>query len=116
MRTKSEENWTVGTQCLDTGSLNAAASRLYYAVFQAVLGFAVAKQGYVYKVGAHRDMAHLVRSQGKGREHYGDAFEDLMELRIKADYLPVTPSEGEIMSLLADASAIRRFYLNKAEN
>ena len=116
MRAKSEENWKVGTQCLDTGSLNAAASRLYYAVFQAVLGFAATKQGYVHKAGAHRDMVRVVRSHGKGRERYGDAFEDLMELRIKADYLPVTPDDGEIRTLLTDADAIRRFYLNKAEN
>lgn len=117
MRAKSEENWRVGTQCLDAGSVNAAANRLYYAVFQAVLGFASAKQGYVYKgYGAHKDMARVVRSQGKGRYHYADAFESLMGLRITADYEPDPPALDEIRSLLTDSKAIREYYLRRTEN
>ena len=117
MQAKSKENWTVGTQCLGTGALNAAASRLYYAVFQAVLGFATAKQGHVYKGhGEHKAMRDIVRRTGKGRERYGDVFEDLMGLRITADYAREEPDETELRELVNDADAIRRYYLGKAEN
>ena len=69
----------VGTRCLSDGSLNAAASRLYYAVFQAVLGFAKAKRGYVYSgSGAHAEMLRIVRNRdhgGKGT-YFGEVYPD----------------------------------------
>ena len=117
MQAKSEENWMVGNRCLAEGSVNAAANRLYYSVFQAVLVFATAKQGYVYKgYGAHADMAFIVRSQGKARQYYGEVFEGLMTLRITADYEPDPPRGNEIKALLKDSEAIRQYYLNKANN
>jgi len=102
---------------LAEGSVNAVANRLYYSVFQAVLVFATAKQGYVYKgYGAHAAMALIVRSQCKARQHYGEVFEDLMTLRLTADYEPDPPNGEEIKMLLADSEAIRKYYLNKANN
>lgn len=115
MQAKSEENWMVGNRCLAEGSFNAAANRLYYSVFQAVLMFAVAKRGYVYEgSGVHSAMTHIVQSQGQARLHYGAVFRDLLTLRYTADYDSDSPSGDEIKTLLADSEAIRKYYLKKA--
>ena len=118
MRNKSDENWQVGNQCLADGSLNAGANRLYYAVFQAVLDFAVAKQGYRNegRGGVHAAMARVVRSQGKASEHYHGVFRSLMVLRETADYERETPDRAEIEALVEDSNTIRTWYLGKAEN
>ena len=36
LRHKSDENWRAAETCFENGMVNAAASRLYYSVFQAV--------------------------------------------------------------------------------
>lgn len=117
MRGKSDENWTVGQQCLEGGSVNAAANRLYYAVFQAVLGFAVSKKGYVYKGhGGHFDMAQVVLGQGKYSKRSYYLFKELMGLRETADYEPETPNGKAIASALNDYDQIRQYFLKMTEN
>jgi len=116
MRAKSDENWRVGNQCLAAGDLNAAASRLYYAVFEAVLYYAKVKKGYVRRPGVsvHSLMGQYVRSVGKGRVLYSRVFAMMMGLRETADYEPETPEE--VQSLLHHLDEIRQYFLGLAEN
>jgi len=117
MQDKSEENWAVGQQCLMDSRLNAAANRLYYAVFQAVFEFATKKRNYVSPGhSAHSSMLNIVRNYGKGRTKYGEVFNDLMGLRETADYDRETPDKNDIENLLQDANAIRMYYLQQARN
>jgi len=109
MEQKSEENWVVGNYCLAHGQLNAAANRLYYAVFQAVLGYAIAKKDYKYEgQGAHAAMSRMMR-------RYRDQFNELMDLRITADYEKEPPDETELRDLLEVANRIRLYHLNEAK-
>lgn len=118
MRDKSDENWRVGNACLVNGDLNAAANRLYYAVYQAVRGYALAKEKDYRPsdTGDHRKMEKIIRRYGKSPELSGDTFQDLMELRGKADYGRETPDASELHDLLPEAGKIRDYYLKRAEN
>lgn len=114
MQNKSEENWAVGNKCLADGKLNAAASRLYYSVFQSVCTWAKIKMHWSYRgSGAHGDMLGYMKRTNR---HFAEAYEDLLDLRTKADYDPETPSSAEITALLSDAANIRTHYLEKAKN
>jgi uncharacterized protein (UPF0332 family) len=117
MKDKSNENWIAGQKCLDDGNVNAAASRYYYGVLQAVLGWARAKKGYdrTQKGGVHSKMAEFVRSEGKGRDFYGRKFAELQSLRETADYQPEPADETDLRSLLPDCEKMREYYLKKAE-
>ena len=117
MRGKSDENWRVGQRCLAEGDVNAAASRLYYAVFQAVLWYATCKKGYVRSKSesAHREMAQHVWDTGKGRAQYGRSFTKMMALRVTADYDPESASLVEMKALLADCHATRQHFLGLVE-
>jgi len=116
MRHKSDENWDVGTRCLQSGQTNAAASRLYYAVCQAVYEFANKKEGYTYQgYGFHTRMASTVRNHGKQSRYYWERFGDLMDLRTKADYDRDSPTDEEVSDILTDANAIRTFFFKEAE-
>jgi len=117
MRNKSDENWRVVSLCLQNGTLNAAANRLYYAVFQAVLGYAKAKQGYIYdpNVSAHSKMWQYVAAD-KGGYSYRRVFTKLMVLRKTADYEPETPTEKNIKSLMGDSGSMRQYFLKLAES
>ena len=116
MRNKSEENWSVGQRCLQQGDFNAAANRLYYSVFQAVLYFAKKKLMYVPNRSegrAHARMAHVAASRGS--EIYGRAFKRLMGLRETADYEAETPAGGMILKISQESDAVRNFFLNEAD-
>ncbi|MCX6996610.1 MAG: HEPN domain-containing protein [Kiritimatiellaeota bacterium] len=115
MRDKSDENWRVGQRCLQDGDLNAAASRLYYGVFQAVLAWARAKKRYVKTSDAHRDMYKFVCAEGEGRILYGRKFQEMRGLRETADYHPDTPDADELKELLPFCVTMRTTYLRKAE-
>jgi len=118
MRDKSEENWRVGTQCLDDGDLNVAASRIYYATFQAVLAWASAKKEYIYnpRESAHSKMYRYVRSEGKARALYGRVLADMQGLRETADYQPDPPDKEQLKELLPDCKRIQDYYLKMAES
>lgn len=115
MRQKSDENWQAGSGCLAAGHVNAAASRIYYAVFQAVLHFARTKRGYDDPGhGAHSAMARVVWNTGMGSRMYGRIFSDLMRLRETADYDPESVEDPKIRSVLNDADTIRKYFLRLA--
>lgn len=117
MRNKSDENWKVVSMCLQHGTLNAAASRLYYAVFQAVLGYAIAKKGYIHDPGvsAHKSMWAYVSDTPEGK-FFGPVFKKLMSLRLTADYEPETPTETNIKSLMGNSGSMRQYFFKLAES
>ena len=115
MQAKSDENWSVGNQCLNDGNYNVAASRLYYAVFQAVLHYARTKSKFEYKGQAcHNEMTQIVKNHGRQRLYYVEIFKDLMNLRVIADYELETPDSTELKDLLVDSDKIRSFFFNEA--
>ena len=107
----------MGKSCLEQGQVNAAANRLYYSVFQAVLYFSRNKRpGHEeVKGGVHTRMARVVKTHGKTAAHSGAIFEDLLALRETADYDKESPEKSDIESLLNDAEKIRKFHLDEAE-
>lgn len=117
MRNKSEENWRVVSLCLHYDTLNAAASRLYYAVFQAVLTYAIAKKEYVYnpEVSVHLLMRNYVRETPDGK-FFERVFSKLLSLRITADYELETPPKKQIESFMKDSGEMRRYFFTLAES
>lgn len=116
MQDKSDENWRVGLDCLQKQCFNAASSRIYYAVFQAVLLWARNKKGYNKNHGVHPDMIRYVRTEGKARHIYGRKLAELRSLRETADYQPDTPSAESLDALLSVSEQIRDYYLKKAQH
>ena len=118
MHAKSDENWSEGYRCYESNSLNVAASRLYYAVFQAVLFYAREKQHYGRDENhsVHSDMVKLLRREYVGHPYQIKAFLGLLKLRKMADYDPDNPQKTEIQPLLNDANSMRAFFLNAAES
>ena len=116
MREKSNENWSVGRYCLDNGHVNAAASRLYYAVFNAVLVWARAKKGYEGTGSSvHGDMYRLLRVEGKARFRYAPLLRDMRELREVADYQPDSPDVNDLQSMMKVCGEMREYYLKMAD-
>ena len=106
----------MGNQNLASGSLNAAASRLYYSVVQAVKCHGIAKHGWQVDTSnspIHGEAARLVGTGERGNVYRGH-FLRLKSLREKADYLPEGVERWEIDGLLGNASEIRLHHLKKA--
>lgn len=114
MRNKSDENWQVGQRCLNNGDINAATSRLYYGVFQAVLTWARIRKGYNKTTDVHGDMCRFVKTEGKHSNHCGKVFAEMRGFRESADYQPDTPPIDEIKELLDTCDKIRAYYLQQA--
>lgn len=116
MRNKVEENWKVGTSCLDEGDLNVAASRIYFATFQAVLIFFRSKPSFKEpSAGVHSAVLRELRDMGGRNIPVRNNLRDLKELRETADYAPETPEKEEILALLEIAEKIKDDYLGKAQ-
>jgi len=122
LRLKSEKNWQVGCLCLEHGYIDAAANRLYYAVFQAVLLSVKAKQ--VSNTIAVRDndtsskhtiMRRAVGAEGIGRRNASRQFGRLQSLRETADYDPEPVQEEELRGLISYAQGIKRFWLQRTD-
>ncbi len=111
MQNKSEENWRVGTICLEADELNAAANRLYYSVFQAVFSSAK-KKGYVRKRGqsVHTNMRRYIKNEAGTYER---TFMSLRTLRETADYEPETPSKKSIDDILVKSENMKTYFLNR---
>lgn len=103
MKAKARENLDSAMLLLRAGRLNACASRLYYALFQAVV-FALERQGR--KPEDFRDAprwnhvtiveaAHLARGEGSDRLLLDGA----RLLRLRADYAPENVYRREIEHL-----------------
>ncbi len=108
---KAKENLSAGCECLAAGRANAAASRLYYSVFQAS-AWALAGQGVspaALQSGAatwnHTMVSQNLRklfSHRQDRDHL-TSYLLLKSLREKADYAPEDVSPTELVGLDARA-------------
>lgn len=117
MRGKSIENWDAGCICLDHGKNNAAASRFYYSVFQAVLWWAERKQAYTYTRGEshiHGDMMVKMNQDATASRADKYLFREFQLLRQTADYQADTPTRAQIEALLYEGQFLRERYLKKA--
>ena len=114
---KSNENWAVGTACVETGDVNVAASRLYYSVFQAVLGWARSRRGYQHdpRDSVHRDMLRMVEQEPETNRKFGRVFRRLRGLRQVADYDPEPADKRQLVEAMDVAEVMRRHYCDAME-
>ena len=117
---KSQENWEAASLCLSQGLWNAAASRFYYSVFQAILLSATRKPVPGISVPSdssakHGLMERVVGAIGKDARRAKRSYGRLLALREKADYKPEPVARAEIEMVLQDAKSIRQFFLNRLE-
>jgi len=83
---KSEENWNIFEQLRSSNFFDAAASRLYYSLFQAVKAFAL-KTGTMTEddsLNVHVKAKDIVRQNCSSSIYH--AFCDALEMRVRADY------------------------------
>lgn len=115
MRRKSDENWEVGQRCLADGNANAAASRIHYAVFQVVYGYALQHRGYKYdrSGGVHADMARVVDSEINDKRGSGQVYRKLKSLRETADYGREPADHQVLTEVLPKAERIRSIFIKK---
>ena len=123
---KSNAYWADGEACVSEGCWNPAAHSLYYAVFQAVYGFAEANGilvNYLAPIwdatlGAKRkptkhEAARKIVDRWRGdRNAQSRAFKMLYAARIKADYKTDDVADHEVSAFIPDAKALREYFIN----
>lgn len=116
LATKSDQTWDEGTDCLYRGQVNTAANRIYYAVFQAVKGFAIQRGDMTIesREGVHRKALEIVRGEGGRGNYYRRILNELFSLRVTADYMPESVEKKELEDLLTEADSIRKHYIRIA--
>lgn len=116
MREKSDENWTVGNTCLQNGQPNAAASRIYYAVFQVVYEFAQKFRSYQGKAGGvHADMTRVVGDVINDKKSSEQVYKRLKLLRETADYDLENVDDARLKALLPEADRLRQRFIEKCQ-
>lgn len=114
METKSDITWMEALQIIAQGQHNSGANRLYFAVFQAVYAYGLRK-GLVSP--GEQDSLHgkargIVRSRASNPRKYSAAFNQLFELRVKADYKPEEIDLDDLSeSLIEEAKNLREYFL-----
>lgn len=112
---KSDEYWTVGQEFVEQGCLNTAAHCLYYAVFQAVYGFAEANE-MAHVTGRDVKSKHTAVLGVIGEHHRAEncrAARRLHAARIKADYKVEGVTRGDLPNeCLRAAETVRQYFLN----
>jgi hypothetical protein len=98
------------------GLVDAATNRIYYAVFQAVKGFAVQRGDMTMDTpdGLHRKILDVVSGGGGKGRHYRHKLNDLFGLRVIADYMPESVSKKDLEELLQVADEIRMHHIRIA--
>lgn len=91
MKKKAEENWDSGVLLLREGKPNAAASRFYYAIFQASREYAQIYLSYIPpgESGDHQGLLDYLNAKyasGAERTELTRIFRALKAKRITADY------------------------------
>lgn len=118
LRQKSDENWRAAKACFEDGMINAAASRLYYSVFQAVrysdavraLPVRIPKDSPPKHHAAERAVGSCGTDSRRAKRH----FAKLLDLRETADYDP-EPVQGEqLQPCFETARRIRSFFIARA--
>jgi hypothetical protein len=121
---KSEAYWIEGMACLDVECWNSAAHCLYYAVFQAVFGFAEESglmpeftQPYedcftkTMRTPSKHDVVRAVVKRWRGPKGSQPLY-GLYAARIFADYKVEDVTEKQITPYVKAADSIRQFFLN----
>jgi uncharacterized protein (UPF0332 family) len=115
---KSQATWDAGMKCLEYGLVNAATNRIYYAVFQAIKGFAIFKRYWTLDESdnLHSKAMKIIYDPQVGDKGmpYRRKFSELRGLRVIADYMPENVKEEDLKALIGDADTIRRYYISKA--
>lgn len=115
---KVKTGWSLALQLRESKDYNNSASRMYYSVFQAVLFYAVQKERFDREKArreqrnVHKLMKHVATEKMK---HVRDSYEDLRELRNKADYDPEDVQQFELnASFVHSVETIKDFFLKEA--
>jgi len=109
VREKARQNLKAGRVLLDAGLLDAAASRFYYAAFQAAV-YALERQGRRpsdFRGGARRWEHRMVAGVGNlARGRVGDdvLLDDLRRIREDADYKPGAVRRSDLEFLKHEAA------------
>lgn len=113
---KSAKTWADGKDCLSRGLVDTAANRIYYSVFQAVKGFAIQRGLWAMDTsdGVHGEALKIVGGQGGKSTFYRRRLNELLSLRIIADYKLESVNQKELEELLEDADCIRKHHIRVA--
>lgn len=109
--------WDLALSLRNAGDLNNSASRMYYAVFQAVLAYAVKKERFdreKHREKVHSEMKRVLKEAAARNKEWRDCYDDLRELRNRADYDPedVTASAFDL-NIVHQSECIKNFFLNE---
>ncbi len=114
---KVRKGWDLALKLRASGDLNNSASRMYYAVFQSVLTYAVQKKKYnreKKRDTVHSDMKRMLKEAASKQRGWKDAYDDLRELRNRADYDPEDVSETDFdQRLVHQSECIKNFFLKE---
>ncbi|MFW5803038.1 MAG: HEPN domain-containing protein [Verrucomicrobiota bacterium] len=117
LRRKSDENWQASEKCFVNGLFNAAASRLYYSVFQAVR-YSDAMKALPAPIPKDSSPKHhaaelAVGSCGQDVRSAKRHFSELLILRETADYDPEPVEAEELQPHFDRAQRIRSFFIGR---
>ena len=120
LRQKSEQNWQAGELCFGREMFDAAASRFYYATFQAVYRYfcmhpatcidipTPANQSKHIQV--ERGVASFEKDIARARRN----FKRMKSLRVTADYDPEPVNKKKLFDTKKEADKVRKFFLSRA--
>jgi uncharacterized protein (UPF0332 family) len=113
---KSKRTWDEGQSSLARGHTNSAANRIYYSVFQAVKGAAIQRNKMTMDTSedVHRLVLQIVGGESSRGMYFRRRLNQLVGLRIIADYKVEDVNEQSLKDLLNDADSIRRYYIRIA--
>lgn len=111
MLNKVDENLKIGQYCLENGSINAAANRLYYAVFQTLLMWAIKEGKHIPDTGKHRALIKYI--EGPKSKYFRKIFTRLMQIRETADYEIESIEKYQIDKLMDGLDEFINYYKKK---
>ncbi|MBU1221272.1 HEPN domain-containing protein [Myxococcota bacterium] len=112
MLNKVDENLKIGQYCLENGSINAAANRLYYAVFQTLLMWATKEGKHIPETGKHRALIKYI--EGPKSIYFKKIFKRLMQIRETADYEIESIEKSKLDELKDGLDDFVNYYKKKA--
>jgi uncharacterized protein (UPF0332 family) len=113
---KSTQTWDEGRDCLNRGFVNTAANRIYYSVFQAIKGFAIQRGMMTMETSdsVHRQTMEIVGQHGGRGTFFRRRLNELLALRLTADYKAESVDRTDLEDLINDADCIRKHYIRLA--
>ena len=119
LKSKSDKCWELADELRVRCDFNNCASRVYYSVFQAVVFYAIKKEGYDpekaqhLKRNVHNEMRNIVMNKLFALK---DIYEDMRLLRNTADYDPDDVNATDLENHTWNSmQTIRDFFLKEAE-